>query len=325
MGTETGHETRIHVAASEGRADAVLAAAYPDLTRARVQRRIEAGRVTLNGVPIRKSARVEAGDELAITLDVEVTDAAPAGFELTVLYEDAALIAIDKPPRLAVHGAPGDRGPSVAGWFAARLGGAAAGFEAEHPGIVHRLDKDTSGVLLLAKTLAAQAALSRAFEERATHKTYLAVCDGHPPHEKAVIDAPIARHPADRTKMGIVNRGRAARTAYEVLGSDRDHALLLVTPETGRTHQIRVHLAAVGAPVTFDAVYGTAGEGRQLLHAWRITVPHPEGGTLTVTAPLPADFAAFVAAIGLDAVASDYRESHAPLRAPCGACPGTAE
>ena len=227
-------------------------------------------------------------------------------FDLPILYEDAALTVIDKPAGLAVHGAPGDEGPSVAAWWLARLGAEASAFDAERPGIVHRLDKDTTGVLVLAKTPKAQAALSTAFEARATDKTYVAVCDGHPPRERAVIDAPIARHPGDRTRMAIVRKGRASRTNYEVLASDKETSLVPVKPETGRTHQIRVHLDGVGAPVRFDRVYGRPGPGRQLLHAWRITVPHPEGGTLTVTAPLPPDMCEAVRTMGAETVALPY-------------------
>jgi len=222
---------------------------------------------------------------------------------------------IDKPAGLAVHGAPGDEGPSVAAWWLARLGAGAAGFDAERPGIVHRLDKDTTGVLVLAKTPRAQAALSAAFEARATEKTYLAVCDGHPPRDRAVIDAPIARHPGDRTRMAIVRKGRQSRTAYEVLAADKDTSLVLVKPETGRTHQIRVHLDGVGSPVRFDRVYGRPGPGRQLLHAWRLAVPHPDGGTLTVTAPLPPDLLEAVRTMGAETVALPYTTPCEVIRA----------
>lgn len=315
MGIEDGASLRSHVATGSGRVDAILASAFPDLTRARIQRRIEAGAVQLDGLVVRKSAQVYEGAEITIDLGREpVAPVADPGFALPVLYEDDAIVVIDKPAKLAVHGAPGDRGPSVAGWFAARLGPTAASFDSERPGIVHRLDKDTTGVMALAKTPAAQAALSRAFEERTAKKRYLAITDGSPPHLKAVIDAALARHPADRTKMGIVRHGRESRTNYEVLGSTDGHCLILVTPETGRTHQIRVHLAAVGAPVTFDSVYGKPGAGRQMLHAWSLTLPHPDGGTLTVTAPMPPDMAALVASIGLDAVASEYTMSRPPHR-----------
>jgi 23S rRNA pseudouridine1911/1915/1917 synthase len=304
----------------------LLAEAYPDLSRARIQRLIESGGVLLNGAPARKSARAEEGDTLALTL-APVAHPAPAGpgFELRILFEDELLLAVNKPAGLAVHGAPGDTGPSVANWFLARYPEAAAAFDAERPGIVHRLDKDTTGVLLLAKTPAAQAFVSHAFEARETTKTYLAIVEGVPARPRAVIDAPIGRHPGDRTRMAIVSRGREARTEYELLGSSEDRSLLLVHLYTGRTHQIRVHLAAIGHPVAEDVVYGSretrmvargaagpkAGAAlparkSQLLHAWRLTVPHPGGGTLTATSPLPSDMGDVLRTMNLTALAQEY-------------------
>ena len=289
-GTRERGEIRELTADTGGRIDAIVAAAYTDLSRARVQRLIADGCVSVNGAIVRKSGQVVPGDEVAIELPVTGHAIVPSGLDLPILYEDAVMLAVDKPAGLAVHGAPGDTGPSVAGWLLERLGDAAGAFDVERPGIVHRLDKDTSGVMLLAKTPQAQAALSAAFEARTTSKTYVAVCDGVPTRSRAVIDAAIGRHPGDRTKMAIAKQGRDARTSYEVLAQDGEHALLLVHPETGRTHQIRVHLAAINTPVTYDRVYGHAGVGRQLLHAWQIEVPHPAGGTLKVTAALPEEF-----------------------------------
>lgn len=306
QGTIGESASRELVAGRSGRIDALLAEAFADLSRARIQRLIEGGHATLNGEIVRKSGQAKAGDRIAVSIPPTEHEAAAVDFDLPVLYEDDWLIAVDKPAGLAVHGAPGDTAPSVAVWMLARLGAQASQFDVERPGIVHRLDKDTSGVLLLAKTPAAQAALSSSFEQRTTHKTYLAVTDGVPNRAKAVIDADIARHPGDRTKMAIAKRGRASRTEYEVLGDDGEHALVVVRPETGRTHQIRVHLAAIGCSVMFDRVYGKAGEGRQLLHAWQLQVPHPDGGTLTVTAPLPHDFAAVVRSLGLERLALEY-------------------
>ncbi len=304
---EPAIERRELTAPTAGRVDALVAAAYADLSRARVQRLIADGHVRLDGPLLRKSAPVEPG--ATITVDVPVHDLTPAPvpFDITILYEDDDLLAIDKPAGLAVHGAPGDLGPSVAGWFATRHPGLAAAPDAERPGIVHRLDKDTTGVLVLAKTPAAQAALNHAFEQRETTKLYLAVCEGVPRESRAVIDAPIGRHPGDRTRMAVVKRGRASRTRYEVLASDGKRSLLLVHLETGRTHQARVHLAAIGAPVAGDSVYGRGLPGeRQLLHAYQITVPHPSGGTLTVTSALPSDMLAPVSAIAPPEVASHY-------------------
>lgn len=301
-----GRTVREVVADGDGRIDAVVAAACPDLSRARVQRLIEGGFVLLDGEAVRKSVHVARG--VRITVEVpEVDHALPVvRFELPILYEDDAVVAVDKPPGLAVHGAPGDTGPSVAGWFLARYPEAARGFDAERPGIVHRLDKDTSGVLLLAKAPVVQAALSAAFEARESEKTYIAICDGVPQRERAVVEAAIARHPGDRTRMTIARNGRESRTAYTLLGHDRERSLLEVRPETGRTHQIRVHLKAIGIPVRYDRVYGKEGAGRQQLHAWRLKVPHLDGGTLAVTSPLPADMLAEVRSMHADKVALPY-------------------
>ncbi|MBE7519465.1 MAG: RluA family pseudouridine synthase [Thermoflexaceae bacterium] len=309
-----GIDRRELIAPAAGRLDAVLAAACPDLSRARLQRLIAGGHVSVNGVAALKSFRVSAGDRLCVEVPETTHPAPPAVVDLPVIYEDDDVVAIDKPPGLAVHGAPGDTGPSVAAWFMARYPAEARAFDAERPGIVHRLDKDTSGVLLLAKTPQAQAAISRAFEARHTAKSYLAICEGTPEHERAVVDAAISRHPGDRTRMAIARQGRPARTGYQALASDGERSLLLVTPESGRTHQIRVHLAAVGIPVANDRVYGRAGEGRQLLHAWQLTIPHPAGGELTITAPLPADFLAAVRSMGAETVALPYSTPTPPLR-----------
>lgn len=307
-GNEEGAGPRRLTVAEGGRVDAVLASAFPDLSRARLQRLIEGGHARVNGQPVRKSAQVAGGDTIEVEVPLTVHTAPGDGVSVPVLFEDERVVAVDKPAGLVVHGAPGDTGPSVAGWFVGRYAGEAAAFDAERPGIVHRLDKGTSGVLILAKTPPAQAALSAAFQARTTGKTYLALCEGMPRQERAIVDAPIARHPGDRSRMAIARDGREARTEYETIAADRDHCLLLVHPTTGRTHQIRVHLAAIGLPVVGDRVYGRSGSGRHLLHAWRLRVPHPAGGTLTVTAPLPPDFLEAARSLGFEPVALPYAE-----------------
>jgi 23S rRNA pseudouridine1911/1915/1917 synthase len=285
----------------------VIAAAVPSLSRARVQRLLEQGAVLLNGAPARKSGRVVPGDRIQVSpparAPLTATASAPA---LPVLYEDEVYVVIDKPPGLVVHGASADTAPSVASWFVATYPISAAQFDAERPGIVHRLDKDTSGVLLLAKDPASQSFAGRAFEARDTVKEYLAVTGGVPARAEAVIDAPIGRHPSDRTRMAIVRRGREARTSYAVLAAGKTRAFLRLRLYTGRTHQARVHLAAIDAPVSGDSVYGSAAPHRQLLHAWRLSVPHPGGRTLEVTSPLPDDMAAEVRGMGFEALASQY-------------------
>lgn len=304
-----GHQDgrRAHVATTAGRVDAVMAAAWPDLSRSRIRRLIEAGHASLNGAAVQKpGASVEPGDRLALTVPAPVDPTAPVDFDLPILWEDDNLLAIDKPAGLAVHGAPGETGPTVAAWLLERYRLDPALFGVEHPGIVHRLDKDTSGVMVMALRPAAQTALSGVFESREAKKTYIAICDGTPSRERAAIEAPIGRDPVDRTRMTIIRGGRDSRTEYEMLGTDDERSLLVVRPETGRTHQIRVHLAGIGVPVTFDRVYGSAGAGRQQLHAWALEVPHPAGGRLALATPLPPDMAAMVRAIGLDSLALQY-------------------
>lgn len=307
-------EHRELTATAEGRIDAAIAAAYPDLSRARVQRLVAEGHVTLNGETARKSARTAPGDRVTIT--IPLTEHAPAAAipSVTVLYEDNEVVAVDKRPGLVVHGGPGETSPSLVAWFVDRYPESAAQFEADRPGVVHRLDKDTSGVVIMARTPAAQAGLSAAFEAREVTKLYLAITDGIPERREAVIEAPVGRHPGDRTKMAIVRRGREARTGYEVLADDGRRALLLVRLYTGRTHQVRVHLAAIGAPVAMDSVYGAGGEGRQLLHAWRLTVPHPAGGDLEVTAPAPPDIVAAIRGMRPEGLAFEYSQPVAPVR-----------
>ena len=317
-GTRDGNTTRELTAGEAGRLDAVLAGAFEDLSRARVQRLIEGGFARVNGEVARKSTTVKEGDRLAVDVPEVSHELVATGLSLPVLYDDRRLAAINKPAGLAVHGAPGDSTPSVAGWWLEQLGPkAAAAFDVERPGIVHRLDKDTTGVLLLARDPAAQAALSAAFEHRDTKKTYIAVIDGVPTQQRAVVDAPIDRDPRDRTRMAVTTNGRPSRTEYEVLGGDGRQALVLLRPESGRTHQIRVHMAAIGYPVADDSVYGRkAPAGRQLLHAYQIEVPHPDGGRLTVTAPAPDDIAAAIRSLGLETLASTYSAALPPTLEP---------
>ncbi len=314
-GTQTQHELVVRIA---GRVDAVLADAYPEISRARLQRLVASGHVLVNGETVLKSARVGEGDTVTLVVPESAHEVPQTGLEFEILYENEVMLAINKPAGVAVHGAPGDMAPCVAFWFLERFPGAATAFDVERPGIVHRLDKDTSGVLLLAKTPAVQAFLSAAFEARTVKKTYLAVTDGIPDKPRAIIDAPLGRHPGDRMRMAVVRQGREARTSYEVIASAHGRALVELHPETGRTHQIRVHLAAIGAPVLHDRVYGKdhgpahaveRAASRQLLHAWQITIPHPLGGSLQVTSPLPADMADAIRDLGDPALMAAYAPS----------------
>ena len=285
------------------RLDAHLAAIHPAISRSRWKQLIEAGHVALNGVPVRKpNTPLAAGDELRCALP----EPAPAGLvaadiPLAILYEDADLIALNKPAGLVVHPAPGHAADTLVNALlhhCADLQGIGGELR---PGIVHRLDKDTSGVLVVAKNEAAVANLVAQFSAHTVEKEYLALVWGAPKPAAGEIRLPIGRHPVHRKKMAVVGKGRAAVTRYETLAATPLAALLRVRIETGRTHQIRVHLAHLGHPVAGDAVYGRARRGlpeglelpRQMLHARRLKIAHPrDGRPLEFSAPPPPDFLA---------------------------------
>jgi len=283
----------------------------PDVSRARVQRLVEAGHLLLDGRPAKASSRLRGGERVELVLAA----APPSGLEaedlpLAVLHEDRDLLVLDKAPGMVVHPARGTPGGTVVNALLHRLGDAGRGAAGagERLGLVHRLDKDTSGCLVVAKREAALAALQAAFKAREVEKTYLALCHGVPA-PSGRLDTPYGRHPADRTRYtGRVESARRAVTGWRVLERFGDRASLLeVALETGRTHQIRVHLSEGGHPLLADAVYGgrrrearlPAGDpvrraaealGRQGLHAWRLAFDHPRSGRrLRLEAPVPAD------------------------------------
>ncbi len=293
-------------AAHEGeRLDRVVATLAEVGTRSQAKQLVDAGHVRVDGVARKASFVVRAG----MRIEVDVATAPSTGIvaealPLRVLYEDAALLAIDKPPGMVVHPAPGARRGTVVNALLHRLGTLAGVGAAERPGIVHRLDKDTSGVLVIARTAAALEALARQFRSRTIHKRYVALVHGHVRAASGSIDRPIGRDPRDRKRMSVrAPRGRAAVTRYTVVERFPGATLLAVAPETGRTHQIRVHLAALGHPIVGDAVYGGRRRGtvretadalaacpRQALHAQAITFAHPTtGAPVQLEAPLPAD------------------------------------
>jgi 23S rRNA pseudouridine1911/1915/1917 synthase len=218
---------------------------------------------------------------------------------LQVVYEDDDLLVVDKPAGMVVHPAYGHREGTLVNALLARYPGLAVG-DAGRPGIVHRLDRDTSGLIVVAKTEIALKHLRRQFKSRGVQKTYLALVHGRPPTSEGIIEAPVGRDPRQRKRMAVVPGGRAARTRYRLLEELGNYALLAVWLETGRTHQIRVHLAWLGVPVAGDKVYGGGrgvrltqrdmGLDRQFLHAWRLSFEHPGGkGRVELEAPLPSD------------------------------------
>ncbi len=266
--------------------------AGPVGSRAQAQSLIDAGRVRVNGRPRAKRQVVRAGDVVEIAEgkpQAEVVSASAAPFG--VVYEDEHLLVVDKPAGVVVHPARGHATGTLAQALAGRVAG---GEDAWRAGIVHRLDRDTSGLLVVAKHEEVHRALKSLLASRRLRREYLTLVEGHPSARTGTIDAPIGRDRRDRLRMSIdTDHPRAARTHFAIERLLPAAALLRVTLETGRTHQIRVHLAATGHPVAGDPLYGTAGLfglRRQFLHAHRLSFPHPvTGEALEVCSPLPAD------------------------------------
>jgi 23S rRNA pseudouridine1911/1915/1917 synthase len=298
--TVTGPRTLRVPDGPSGRVDRFVADAT-GLSRSYVQKLISDGRLTADGVPLRANAIVAAGAELHLDVPPPTAlDLAPAPeIPVDVVYEDDDLLIVDKPSGLVVHPAPGHSADTLVNALLARAGGAEYGGIAgvTRPGIVHRLDRDTSGLLMVAKHDGAQASLMAQLKARRIKKTYLALVQGNVAAAVGRIEAPIGRDPRHRTRMGVVADGRPSVTGYRVKERFDGWTLLELDLVTGRTHQIRVHLDAIGHPVAGDPLYGgaTARRGpdrleRLFLHAWRLELNSPSDGHLIrATAPLPAD------------------------------------
>src|SRR5215218_2839413 len=263
------------------RLDTFLAARGAAPSRAAAQKLIEAGAVTVDGRTRPKNHRLAAGDSVAVA-PVEHTPAGGGDVSFEMVFEDEHLLVVDKPAGVVIHPAPGHLGPTLAG---ALMGRAAGGPDPERAGIVHRLDRDTSGLLVVAKTEEAHAALSAQLRRREVRRGYLALVVGHPDALSGTIDAPLGRDRARRATVSTrSDRPRAAVTHFEVLERLPRTALLRVRLETGRTHQIRAHLAAIGHPVCGDPAYGGRDCGRRLalarqfLHAETLMFRHPTSG-----------------------------------------------
>jgi 23S rRNA pseudouridine1911/1915/1917 synthase len=294
------------------RLDSYLANRIETLSRSRIAQLLADGMITLNGRVPRKSERPAAGDVIVVTLPA----AEPAGVEaepipLRIVHEDEAIAVVDKPAGLVVHPAPGHRSGTLVNALLHHLSDLSGIGGVLRPGIVHRLDKDTSGLLLVAKSDAAHRRLSDALRRREVQRIYLAAAWGHLPADELEVDAPIARSTTQRTRMAVLPDGRPARTRFRRLARWRAADLLRAELATGRTHQIRVHLAHGGHPVVGDATYGPhALRGisgpdrgwalafakrvpRQFLHAAELVFRHPQSGaTLHFESPLPDDLAA---------------------------------
>lgn len=263
---------------------------------------IDAGQVLVDGAAGARSARVHGGALLEISVPpAEPAQVAPAEPVpgLTVLHDDADVVVIDKPIGVAVHPSPGWTGPTVVAGLAALGYRIATSGAAERQGVVHRLDVGTSGVMVVAKSERAYSALKRAFKARTVDKRYAALVQGHPDPTSGTIDAPIDRHPSADHRFAVVAGGRPSVTHYETVEAFRAATLLDIRLETGRTHQIRVHMAAVRHPCVGDLTYGAdptlarrLGLTRQWLHARELSFEHPAtGARLTVSSPFPSDLA----------------------------------
>jgi 23S rRNA pseudouridine1911/1915/1917 synthase len=273
------------------RLDAFLAARGAAPSRSAAQRLIEAGAVQVDGAPRAKNHRVAAGQVVSVAAQAGAAPGQEQVPRFEVVYEDADLLVVDKPAGLVTHPAPGHRGATLA---EALSGRAAGGTDPERAGIVHRLDRDTSGLLVVAKTEEAHAALSDQLRAREVRREYLALVAGHPEADSGTIDAPIGR---DRSRRTVVStrsdRPREAVTRFEVIERLPATTLLRVKLETGRTHQIRAHLAAIGHPVCGDPQYGGGACGRELglerqfLHAEKLMFRHPRSGEFVVCESKP--------------------------------------
>jgi len=297
-----------------GRLDAWLAARL-DVSRSRAVQWIDDGRVTLNGAPVRKKDPVAPGDVLTVTIPPpEPSGVAAEAIPIRIVYQDADLAVIDKPAGLVVHPAAGHRTGTLVNALLHAVGDLSGIGGVLRPGIVHRLDKDTSGLLLVAKHDDAHRFLSDELKRRRVKRTYLTACWGHLAEDAVTVDAPIGRHTAQRLKMAVVEGGRAARTHFRRLERWRAAELLQAELDTGRTHQIRVHLLHLGHPVVGDRTYApdrAKGFGgpergwalafakrvpRQFLHAAELRFTHPRTGeAMRFEAPLPPDLAAAAA------------------------------
>jgi 23S rRNA pseudouridine1911/1915/1917 synthase len=282
------------VAAKTGvRLDVFIAQEVPETSRTLAKKLIDAGFVAVNDRVAKASLKLAAGDRLTVIIPpVELSPLASEDIPIDILYEDDDLLVIDKPAGMTVHPAPGHRSHTLVNAVIARFPDLPFSDDVVRPGIVHRLDKDTSGLILVAKNQVALNQLASQFKARTVAKTYLVLVKGRLSPKKGIIDAPIGRHPRNRKKMAVVSRGRAARTEYHVVRYIGGHTLLEVRPETGRTHQIRVHLAAVGHPVAGDATYGGKIDflSRQFIHAHGLGFKLPSGGEYVEFASgLPAD------------------------------------
>ena len=281
------------------RLDAYLARAVEGLTRSAAQRLIEEGCVLRNGKPAKKNDKLNMGDTVDVTIpEVRETEIVPTDIPLDIVYEDEDVLVINKPKGLVVHPAAGHQDDTLVNGLLFSKAGELSGINGElRPGIVHRIDKDTSGLLAVAKNDLAHTVLASQLKDHSMARTYDAIVCGNLKEDSGTVDAPIGRHPSDRKKMCVTARNsKEAVTHWEVVKRYRGYTHIRCKLETGRTHQIRVHMASIGHPILGDVVYGhkkkELGQESQCLHAGQLCFRHPrDGRPVLVFAPLPEYFA----------------------------------
>ena len=279
------------------RLDAFLASSLDGLTRSQATRLIESGEVAVNGRAVSKSYKLAGGEDVAVTLpEPEPVEAVPQDIPLDVVYEDADVIVVNKPSGMVVHPAPGHPDGTLVNALLYHCAGTLSGIGgALRPGIVHRIDRDTSGLIIAAKNDAAHQYLSAQLADHTLARTYECIVVGALREDRGTVDAPIARHPADRKRMAVVAGGREAVTHWEVIARYPGYTHVRCRLETGRTHQIRVHMAYIGHPILGDTVYGAKKEvpglTGQCLHAVGLRFLHPRTHEVVeLSCPLPDEF-----------------------------------
>ena len=298
--------TTITAEESGERIDALLARSLPDLTRSRLQKLIEAGHVTVGNVPVKKNYRCSAGDIISVELpSLESAELTPQDIPLDIVYEDDDLIVVNKPRGMVVHPAPGHADGTLVNALLWHGGDSLSGIGGERrPGIVHRIDKDTSGLLIVAKNDFSHQALSLQLADHSLYRVYEAVVHGRFKEPSGTVDKPIGRHPIDRKRMAVTDKNsKHAVTHWELLHTYSGFSHIRCRLETGRTHQIRVHMAHIGHPLLGDGLYGAPspekGLSGQCLHARMLRFFHPRTGEdVTLEAPLPEYFLDVLSRLG---------------------------
>ncbi len=307
-------ETRIWVAEASGaRADAYLAS-ISDYTRSQIQKWIKNGALLVNGIAVKPNAIIKKDDLIKLTVpETEQLEVVPQDIPIDIVYEDEALCVINKPKGLVVHPAAGNPDGTLVNALLYHFSSLSTIGGAIRPGVVHRIDKDTSGLLVVAKNDFAHEKLAKQFADHSARRTYLCIVHGNLKEDFGTVDAPIGRHPTDRKKMAVVKDGREAVTHWQVIARYGDMTFLRVKLETGRTHQIRVHMAYIKHPIAGDPLYGSKaprlGLESQALHGYRLDLIHPISDKhMTFYAPLPEDMTTALKRLSPDGILPTWEE-----------------